>query len=621
LRRLALAPSIACLAIFAATSCGLGGSGSVARYTDLVRFVPEGEAGPGKKLRVQVWDVEGDRRTTLVQKPGSRVILGPLPLSSGCELRTGLALAPAAWPRSTGVRFRASVFSDGSPERNFLEDEVRAAEGAERRWRDRAVAIPRAEAGELSLALETEAMAEAPTPYDVAGWGAPHVVCRERYTGGRPALDRPPIVLVSIDTLRADHLGVYGYRRATSPTLDQLAAGSLVFERAFAPAPWTLPSHASLFTGLYPEEHGAGRADPHDPLPAGIPTLAEILRGAGYRTLAFTAGGVMSRRSGLDRGFEVWREHTRASLRSTLPAVFDELGTQPERPFFLFLHTYDVHGPYEQPPGARVFRADAGDPRIPLPEWERILRMAHHRYQRFERFRGLDEVVAAYDSGIRFVDDALAELFARLREIGVWEDALVVVTSDHGESLYERALYVSHTYTLHDEVVRVPLLVRLPNARRVGRSAELVDLVDLLPLVLEEAGVAAPAEISGSNPLPRADGTAPAKALVRGEASHTGARYVRSARWKLTSGTGPRADAMGIPASLRDRFEGGAEWFDLEADPGERQNLVWRSEAEAGELSQLRATLEAVPRVAARAGAPALDDEEAARLRELGYVE
>jgi arylsulfatase A-like enzyme len=304
-----------------------------------------------------------------------------------------------------------------------------------------------------------------------------------------------------------------------------------------------------------------------------------------------------------------------------LPAVYDALGTHPERPFFLFLHTYDVHGPYEQPPGAHAFRADAGDPRVTPAEWERIVRMAHHRYQRFERFRGLDEVVAAYDSGIRFVDDALAELFARLREIGAWEGALVVVTSDHGESLYDRALYVSHTYTLHDEVVRVPLLVRLPDARRVGRSRELVDLADLAPLVLEEAGVAPPARISGSNPLPRVEGAAPPKALVRGEASHTGARYARSARWKLVGGTGPRPDATRFPTSLRDRFEGGEAWFDLEADPEERRNLVWRTPTEAGELARLRAELGSVPPVAARGSAPALDEEEAARLRELGYVE
>jgi arylsulfatase A-like enzyme len=568
-------------------------------------------------LRVQVWDVAGDRRPTLAQKPAHRVLLGPIPGGSDCELRVGLALHPPAWVRSTGVRFRASL-QHAAEERVLLEEEVRGEQGVEPRWLDRVVAVPRVGPGGFSLALQTEPLTGTATPYDVAGWGAPHVVCREAVAPARP-LERPPVVLVSIDTLRADHLGVYGYRRPTSPTLDRLAAESLVFARAFATAPWTLPSHASLLTGLYPEEHGAGRSESTDPLPAGVPTLAEILRGAGYRTLAFTAGGVMSRRSGLDRGFEVWREHTRANLRSVLPGVFDELGTHVERPFFLFLHTYDVHGPYEQPPDARTFRADGGDPRVTPAEWERIVRMGHHRYQRFERFRGLEDVVAAYDSGIRFVDTALAGLFERLREVGAWEGALVVVTSDHGESLYDRALYVSHTYTLHDEVIRIPLLVRLPEARRVGRREELVDLVDLVPLVLEELGLAPPARISGSNPLSRAEGSAPPKTLVRGEASHTGQRYVRSTRWKLVSGTGARPATTGIPASLRDRFEGGEEWFDLQSDPGERRSLVWREEA--GDLGPLRAALDAVPQVA-RGGMPAhLAEEEAALLRELGYAE
>jgi arylsulfatase A-like enzyme len=585
-----------------------------------LRFVPGHDAGPGKKLRVQVWDVRGDRRPALAQKPGYRVLLGPLPEGRGCELRVGLALHPPAWVRSPGVRFRASL-RNGAEQRVLLEEEVRASQGVEPRWLDRVSVVPRLGPGESSLAFETEPMGGAATPYDVGGWGAPHLVCRDAPAAPGPPLERPSIVLVSIDTLRADHLGLYGYRRRTSPTLDRLAAESIVFDRAFATAPWTLPSHASLLTGLYPEEHGAGRVEPTDPLPAGVPTLAETLRDAGYRTLAFTAGGVVSRRSGLDRGFEVWREHTRANLRSVLPSVFDELGTNAERPFFLFLHTYDVHGPYEQPPDAFAFRADAGDPRVSPSEWERIVRMAHHRYQRFERFRGLEEVVAAYDSGIRFVDDALAVLFARLRETGVWEGALVIVTSDHGESLYERALYVGHTYTLHDEVVRVPLLVRLPEARRAGRSRELVDLVDLAPLVLDEAGLAPSVRFSGTNPLPRDEGSAPPRTLVRGEASHTGQGYARSEHWKLVSGTGARTDAARFPASLRDRFEGGEAWFDLVTDPGERRNLVWRGELEAGELVRLRTELESVPRLAARSVTPPLDAEDAAHLRELGYIE
>jgi arylsulfatase A-like enzyme len=610
----------ALLVLCLASACGPFGSESVARYNDLVRLVPKQAAGADRSVRVEVWDVEGDRRPTLVQDPPGRVLLGPIPPGSACQLRAGLALDPPAWPSSPDVRFQASLHRGGA-ERIVLEADLGAQEGTKVRWRDVSVALPPGE-GDFSLLLETQPVADAQTPYAAAGWGAPSVVCRVERVGDPAPPERPHVVFISIDTLRADHLGTYGYRRATSPTLDRLADESLVFERAFATAPWTLPSHASMFTGLYPEEHGAGRSAPRAPLPEGIPTLAEILQAAGYRTLAFTAGGAMRRSSGLDRGFSLWSDRTRATLHSVLPAIFDALGVQPERPFFLFLHTYDVHGPYEQPPDAHAFRSDAQDPRIPPQEWERILGTGHHRYQRFERFDGLEDVVAAYDSGIRFVDDGLAGLFARLKEIGVWDDTLIVVTSDHGESLYDRGLYIGHTYTLHDDVVRVPLLVRLPKARQVARLEGLVDLTDLLPLVLEEVGLPAPEGLSGSNPLRREEGSAPPREFVRGEASHTGARYARSSQWKLIRATDPGGDAKRIPSGLRDRFEGGEQRFDLAADPLEQHNLARNQEEAADVLVQLGARLDAVPPAEAppKDLAP-IDDEEAARLRQLGYVE
>jgi arylsulfatase len=585
-----------------------------------VRIASEQPSDADRGARVEVWNVAGDRRPTLVEDPPGRALLGPIPPGSACELRVGLALDPQEGPSSQGVRFLASL-RRGSDERIVLEADLHAGEDPDPSWRDVSVALPPGE-GDFSLVLETRPAMDVPTPSHAAGWGAPYVVCQVDRIGDPAPPERPNVVFVSIDTLRADHLGTYGYRRATSPTLDQLADESLVFERAFATAPWTLPSHASMFTGLYPEEHGAGRSTPRAPLPEGIPTLAEILQAAGYRTFAFTAGGAMRRSSGLDRGFTLWSDRTRATLRSVLPAIFDRIGVHDERPFFLFLHTYDVHGPYERPPDARAFRSDEHDPRVPLPEWERILGTGHHRYQRFERFGGLEDVVAAYDSGIRFVDDGLAELFARLKELDVWDDSLVVVTSDHGESLYDRGLYVGHTYTLHDDVIRVPLLVRLPKARRAARLQGLVDLTDLLPLVLEEVGVPVPEGLSGSNPLLREDGSVPPRPFVRGEASHTGARYVRSSQWKLIRGTDSRGDVKRIPPGLRDRYERGEQRFDLAADPLERHDLGPGDEEEADALVQLRATLDAVP----PAGAPPanlapLDEAEAARLRELGYVE
>jgi len=397
-----------------------------------------------------------------------------------------------------------------------------------------------------------------------------------------------------------------------------------VFEKAFATAPWTMPSHASMLTGLYPNEHRAGHASPPDPLPEEIPTLATFLRTGGYHTIAFTAGGIMSRSRGLARGFDSWTQHNRASLPSVLPAVFDELDRAPAKPIFLFLHTYDVHGPYANPESPRnaANRAETS-----LEEWQRILNLGPHRYQRFERFEGLHDIVAAYDAGIRKVDAALATLFTRLKELGMYDSALIIVTSDHGESLYERGVLVGHTQLMYDTVLHIPFIVRLPQGREPGRTRELMDLTDVTPLILDEVGMAVPESLSGSNPLKRIAGKLPRRALVRGEASHTGARYARSKRWKVITGAYPPKDERRrIPTAILDRFEGGAQWFDISADPEERSNLIWKLLDPPAELLSLRQQLEESRKAESKsteAGSrePPLSEDERNQLEALGYLD
>jgi arylsulfatase A-like enzyme len=419
------------------------------------------------------------------------------------------------------------------------------------------------------------------------------------------------VILVSIDTLRPDHLGAYGYERGTSPILDELALEGLVFENAFSPSPWTLPAHASLFTGLYPEEHGAGHASPFVPLGAGAPTLAERLRADGYRTVAFSAGGVMSRSNGLARGFERWTEWPKANLRSVLPGVFAELGTRADRPVFLFLHTYDVHGPYAE------WEEHAAAPTTgpPDPEWERILRIRYHSYLRLDRFLGLADVVDAYDSGIRFVDAELGRLLARLREIGAYDDSLIVVTSDHGESLYDRGLYVGHSYSLHDEEIRVPLIVRLPGGRPPGRVAELVSLVDVMPMILGATGTKTPAGLSGSDPLRRQ--YSPRDTFVRGEATHTGARYLRTIDRKWITEPHPRGSkASRVPEGLWDRFEWDGRVYDLAQDGTEGQPVDSSGEP----AGPVREWIHAGEAPGLGEDSTPIEPQQADQLRALGYL-
>ncbi|RIL07890.1 MAG: hypothetical protein DCC71_01425 [Proteobacteria bacterium] len=601
---------------------------TIDRFTDLLRLGEHGQAVvSGGRARSDVWDLGGHYRPVLAQPPGS-VRLGPIPAGEQCRVEFGVGLQGDLASGAVRVRMRVEQppAADGRP---LFEVELAQAPGGG--WLDRSEPLAVDPGSEFSVLLEVEALRGAAAS---VGWSAPHVICRVPRAPSQ-RLAKPHVILISLDTLRADHLGVYGYGRDTSPVLDAFAADAWVFDRAFSPASWTLPSHASLFTAVAPSVHGAGHASPFAPLPAdGVRTLAESLRDGGYWTIAFTAGGIMSRRNGLHRGFQWWTERTRANFASTLPGVFDAIGTAPTRPIFLVLHTYDVHGPYAYLPGieaievppraghapvATASRCDAPACGDAEQEWRRIRSYHYHAYQRFERFDGIDDVVDAYDRGIRFVDAQLAVLFDRLRDVGVFDDAMIVITSDHGESIYERGLYVGHSYTLHDEEVRVPLVVRLPGGER-GRSDALVELTDVAPWILDVAGLPRPESFHGFSPLARARGDAPPRRIAEGEAAHTGQRYARSRDWKaIAAGAAPMKSLA--PAEFGTRSRKGDQLYDLVRDPGERTALPLDDSAPV-EADAVRSAARGSPQPGLANGEPEpqLDPTQEQQLRELGYL-
>ena len=229
-------------------------------------------------------------------------------------------------------------------------------------------------------------------------------------------------------------------------------------------------------------------------------------------------------------------------------------------------------------------------------------------------------MLAAYDSGIRFVDTQLATLFAYLRQVGIFDDTLLIVTSDHGESMFEHRRYVSHAYTLSEQEIRIPLLVRLPGARVVGRRDELVQLVDLKPLILDELELSADSDLAGRNPLVEGE-SGDAGQWVRGEASHTGARYIRTRDWKVVSATTDAWETKKrIFGAQAGRFDTGWQIFNLADDPAESENLF--GESVSGDVRRLIATLRSFNAPGQGLGeAPAPEGEHADALRALGYIE
>jgi hypothetical protein len=286
----------------------------------------------------------------------------------------------------------------------------------------------------------------------------------------RPAAPRVKklIVLLSLDTLRADHLGAYGYPRATSPTLDRLARQSLLFSRAFSNSPWTLPAHLSMMTGLGPPEHGVRQAADRG-LPAEIPTLAEAFLAAGYTTAAFTGGGYLGPTWHVNRGFQVFN-YAGGGARRVFQRALGWLDERPGEKLFLFLHTYETHAPYAAHAPQRVFARRLPPGRSLTPAMDVPL----------QRLRD------AYDEGVRNLDVEVSRLFRGLSRRGLWGVARILALSDHGEEFQDHG-GVGHEKTLYREVLAIPLLIRGQGSE--GRiEPRLSSLLEVPGTVLDLAG-------------------------------------------------------------------------------------------------------------------------------------
>jgi arylsulfatase A-like enzyme len=411
-------------------------------------------------------------------------------------------------------------------------------------------------------------------------------------------------VLVTLDTTRADHLELFGYARPTSPNLTALGAESVVYERAYSTSSWTLPGHASLFTGKYPSSHGA-RHDPEGSLvlasaidaPTGIRarsigrderTLASLLRGAGFSTGGVVAGPWMLRVFGLAHGFDHWddrgiRDAVGRRARDVSDAALAWLAGARE-PFFLFLNYFDPHVPYAPPRAwARSFLPPGVAP-DPLSQ---------------------TQAVDLYDAEILYMDHELGRVFDALRARGLWERTLVVVTADHGELLGDRGGEWGHERWLWEPLVRVPLVVKSAGPARAGRrERELVSLVDVLPLVLRELGLEAPGDVQGGAPP---DAERPLLAEERPMSPESGTGEWR-ARWD--------GRFKYLESSRGERF-----LFDLERDPAESENLAPREPERASDAaSQLERDFAALPPAPPDPGPVALDAATVEALRALGYL-
>ncbi len=527
-----------------------------------------------------------------------------------------------AWSQGP-VRFRLRA-CEGRRCQCLHEEVVDPAVDSQRYWQERRVSLAPLTGRNVSFHFESEPVAPLEDGYTLAQWETPHLLVESREAPG----GRHNLLLISLDTLRADHLGAYGYRRETSPFMSgELAERSTLFENVVAPATTTVPSHMTLFTSLPPSVHGVVSNLRERGLPDGVPTLAGVLRRGGYATGSINENGAINRRMGFGKGFDYYVEHMSARMirpEGHVGRIFSSgrrfIKRHRGQRWFLFLHTYEVHYPYTAPEAYADLFPEGDDP-------------SHPDNVRLGKGRKLFYPVL-YDREIRYLDSELEKLLRDLDTAGDLDDTLVVITADHGEAFLEHS-FVGHGSDVHQETVHIPLFVLGPGIEGGRRIRVPVGLGDLMPTLLEWLEIPAPDELMGRSF---------ASLLGAGaEADYGAGNTIVSEAWHHM---GEAADGKQeiIPPTLAVRRgrhkliryktdgEPRYEFYDLLSDPAEERDLF---DLQLPVVRGLKAVADGYEQdssvIARRLGVPPLerdapttqdiDPDRLEALRALGYVE
>lgn len=440
----------------------------------------------------------------------------------------------------------------------------------------------------------------------------------------------PDVVLVTLDTLRADRLGAYGATGVSTPAFDALAADGVLFEHAAAPMPLTVPSHASMLTGRYPRE--LGMLNHGMVLPDGEETLAETLRGRGYRTAAFVAVSLLSPEVGLDQGFETFSGPP--GIRRRAGRVVPEAlawvdGVPADRPLFLWVHLFDPHLPYAPGPPWDTAAIEHTGGRWPRLNWTQLERLATANGGDLPR-EVLDQALRLYAGEVEYTDRWLGRLVAGLERRGRWRNTVVAIAADHGEC-FGNGIYFEHADCMFEGAIRVPLVVLYPGRAGAGRRVtEPVSLVDVAPTVLAAAGVPAPAGQSGVAHPPDGPGDPGRAVLIQhpvyrertAERRQRRQQIIRSVAGDPTRRVLVEGLQVGVVTAdwkyLR-TDDGREELFRLRPEPDETvDRSAEQPEVRSAMRRRLAAELAAHP--ASAAVREALDDELRKTLEALGYL-
>jgi arylsulfatase A-like enzyme len=561
----------------------------------------------------------GEAREALLL-PGPSRIAFPLTMPENATLEFAVTVATGfaddvKWGYGT-VRWVWKP-DDGTPEplfERFFDPEHRPAE---RIWREYFLSLEHLAGRTGHLVLETEngfpASGTIGSGYQEEGYQGIRVA-HPRVISVPPAesrvsipFDRPDVIIISIDTLRADHMGCYGYYRNTTPRLDRLAAEATLFEETYSPSSWTLPAHASLFSSRYPSAHGAFGQNTR--IGKSSDQLGPFFRRHGYRIGGFVDGGFLSHRFGYARDFDVYRDR-RVGIAKILPRARKWWEAQPPGfPRMMFLHCYDVHGPYGSAEEYRnTFESPPFYGRLPWfvdPDSDFRKKVESGELILIED--DVDYMLAMYDGDIRYTDEMFGEFFEYLEEREEWDSSLVILISDHGEEFLEHGS-VGHGQSVYQELVHVPLIIKFPRGEWAGKRVTAVSsLVDILPTLADILGEDPSDDWQGISLLPFVTGDLENRNRVFSETDKEFKKITEDYRMIVPT---EEADPGMVEQLYDPRFDRG-EQFNLFPVAGE-----W-VEKEAMEILAFR------DRVRSASGGVEeirLDAQLAEELRALGYI-
>lgn len=393
-------------------------------------------------------------------------------------LRFAIATATLAKPRfRSPVEFTLILQSDGHPETLFQE---RVSRPQRNRWLDREVDLGSWVGTNARLTFEARIVdteeRNASDPQELFPlWGSPVL------SSGVEHPNNEKLILISVDCLRADHVGAYGYSRATTPRIDELAADGVVYETAISTSSTTLPTHTSMFTGLTPSVHGATNERKLSP---SVPYLPEILARAGYQVDGIVSGAYVSQYFGFERGFHSYISRHRPRASESVDRTLEVLERARGQSQFVFMHLIDAHWPYDPPAEIKErFRPVTLD--IP-PLMDKVLKHVPPRGE-----EELEQVKALYDAEVAYADQEIGRLVHELKAKGLYSRSLIILTADHGESFFEHGRW-QHGLNLFDEILRVPLIVKWPGNVLKGRAPMQVSQAEIFSTLLEQAGIDSP---------------------------------------------------------------------------------------------------------------------------------